>query len=363
MSAAAKPFLVSGRPAFTMDGQPSVRLGTDCFRLETIEDENGMASLEAVFLNLDHPDPGKPVDFIYFNRDIIDFGRTIEVAFNDGSAPKVVFTGIVTALGCEYPEAREPELMVHAEDRLAELRIRRRTRVFENRSDADILSDVANDAGLAPDVRMTGPGHTQHLQVNQSDLDLLRERAGAADGLMTLRDKDFRVIDRSRVSDTPVRMSNRNELIRFSVLADLAHQRTRVRVHGWDVANAQAIHEEAGADTARAAAEQSGRVGPEVLGGIWPEAAEDLHQEMPATADEARRLAQAHMARRSRGFVRGRGTALGNPALRVGSRVELVDLGAFFSGVYRLTAVRHRFDMNDGYRTWFEAERAALGAS
>ena len=33
-------------------------------------------------------------------------------------------------------------------------------------------------------------------------------------------------------------------------------------------------------------------------------------------------------------------TCAGNPALRVGSRVELVDLGPFFSGVYRLTAVR-----------------------
>jgi hypothetical protein len=68
------------------------------------------------------------------------------------------------------------------------------------------------------------------------------------------------------------------------------------------------------------------------------------------------------MRRRARNFVRGRGTAIGNTALSVGGRVELLDLGPFFSGVYQLTEVRHCFDMVSGYRTQFEVSRAALGA-
>lgn len=361
MSADGMRFLVSGRPVFKIDGQVVNSLGTGCFRMETMEDDTGLASLEAVFLNLDHPDEGKPVDFLYFDRRVIDFGKRIEVTFQVTDTPQTVFQGVVTAIGGEFPEAREPELIVHAEDAMAPIRMRRRTRVFDSSTDADILQQVGNDAGLNPSVQLDGPNHVQHWQVNQSDLDLLRERVDALDGLMTLHDRDFHVGQRSAAADPPIRLTNYNELIRFSVSADLAQQRTKVRVHGWNVAGKQAIHEDAENDVARAVASTSGRTGPEILAAIWPDAAEDLHLEMPATSDEARACAKGAMQRRARAFVRGRGIANGNPALRVGARVELVDIGAFFSGIYQLTAVRHCFDSSYGYRTHFEASRAALG--
>jgi uncharacterized protein len=361
MTADGGQFLVSAKPIFKIDGQVNTGLATGCFRLEAIEDDTGLASLEAVFLNLDHPAEGKPVDFLYFDRKLWDFGKKVEVAFQVDTEEKTVFQGLVTAIGGEFPEAREPELIIHAEDALALLRMRRRTRVFENSTDADVIGHVASAAGVDPDVQLDGPSHVQHLQVNQSDLDLLRERTAALDGLMSLRDRAFKAGQRSAAADPPIRLTNYNELLRFSVLADLAHQRTKVRVHGWDVAAKQATHEDADADAARAATGGSGRTGPEILTDMWSEAAEDLHLEMPATTDEARALARAAMQRRARAFVRGRGIANGNPALRVGARVDLVDIGAFFSGVYQLTAVRHWFDMNYGYRTHFEASRAALG--
>jgi len=361
MNTDSTQFLASGKPVFKVDGQVVAALGTACFRLEATEDDTGLSTLEAVFLNLDRPEEGKPVDFLYFDRKIIDFGKRIEVAFDVTGTPATVFQGIITAIGGEFPEAREPELIVHAEDALAPLRMRRRTRVFDNASDSDIVQQVANDAGLSPAVQFDGPTHTQHLQVNQSDLDLLRERVGALDGMVILHDRALQAEARSAVADPPIRLSNYNELLRFTVLADLAHQRTKVRVHGWDVAAKRAIHETADNDDARALAGPDGRTGPEILTEIWSEAAEDMHLEMPATTAEARALAKATMQRRARNFVRGRGVANGNPALRVGARFELVDMGVFFSGVYQLTSVRHAFDMSYGYRTHFEASRAELG--
>ncbi|PLR23010.1 hypothetical protein SGCZBJ_16785 [Caulobacter zeae] len=361
MSADGGQFLSSGQPIFKVDGREIAALGRGCFRLETHADDTGLSSLEAVFLNLDRPSEGKPVDFLYFDRQVLDLGKAIEIAFQPAGAPITVFKGVITALGGEFPEAREPELVLHAEDALAPLRMRRRTRVFENASDADMLQQVGSDAGLTPTAQVDGPSYVQHLQVNQSDLELLRERAAVSDGLLVLDDRALTVEARSAAADPPIRMSNYNELLRFTVLADLAHQRTKVRVHGWDVSAKQAIHEQSGSDDARAVAGSGGRTGPEILADIWPEVVEDLHLEAPATPDEARALAKGAMQRRARNFVRGRGVANGDPNLKVGSRVELVDIGAFFSGVYQLTSVRHAFDMSYGYRTHFEACRAELG--
>lgn len=362
MSADSGHFLASGQPIFKVDGREVAALGRGCFRLETLADDTGLSSLEAVFLNLDRPAEGQPVDFLYFDRQVLDLGKAIEVAFQPAGVAVPVFKGLITALGGEFPEAREPELVLHAEDALAPLRMRRRTRVFESASDADMLEQVASDAGLEPSAQIDGPTYVQHFQVNQSDLELLRERASVSDGLLILDDRALQIEARSATGEPPIRMSNYNELIRFTVLADLAHQRTKVRVHGWDVAAKQAIHEQADHQDARAVAESGGRTGPEILAEIWSEAAEDLHLEAPATPDEARALAKGAMQRRARNFVRGRGVANGNPALKVGGRVELVDIGAFFSGVYQLTSVRHAFDMSYGYRTHFEACRAELGS-
>ena len=72
---------------------------------------------------------------------------------------------------------------------------------------------------------------------------------------------------------------------------------------------------------------------------------------------------EAALRRRARRFLRGLGVTRGTPQLHVGSKVELVDLGPWFAGTYLVTAVTHRFDQVEGYRTEFEAQRPNLGES
>jgi len=353
------PLLISARPILTVDGQEDTALGRDLIRLEARENSEGVAELEAVFLNFGAARPGAAPDYVHFDRTRVDFGKRIAVAFAVSGAPETVFEGMIGAIGASYPEQRPAELTILAEDALARLRLKRRSRIFEDATDADILTHIAEEAGLRADVDATGPMHAQRWQVGESELALLRERAEALDARIMLRDGMLAIRARA-AGEPPIPLSHLNELIRFEVRADLAQQRSAVRVHGWDVAGKQAIHEEAGADAARAAAEAGGRTGAEILRAAWGEAPEDLHLELPATAEEARSLAEARMKVRARHFLRGRGITRGTPRLRAGARVELLDLGPWFSGIYEVTAVCHSFDQATGYRTAFEACRAAL---
>ena len=74
-------------------------------------------------------------------------------------------------------------------------------------------------------------------------------------------------------------------------------------------------------------------------------------------------MAEAALRRRARRFLRGTGVTRGTPTMHVGSKVDLVDLGPWFAGTYLVTAVTHRFDQVEGYRTEFEAQRPNLGES
>jgi phage protein D len=205
-----------------------------------------------------------------------------------------------------------------------------------------------------------GRQHRQLLQLNQSDLDALRQRL--PDHLIRFSEGQLKVSTAVSEAEPPLQLTRQNQLLRFTVLADLAQQRGEVRVHGWDVAAKEAIHATAGAAVVRAEAPR-GRLGAEVVAEVFNGAAEDLHLEAPVTADEARQRAEARLRQRSRRFVRGRGVTLGTPSLRVGSRLELVDLGPWFRGIFLVTAVSHCFDQANGYRTHFEAQRAHLEES
>jgi phage protein D len=79
------------------------------------------------------------------------------------------------------------------------------------------------------------------------------------------------------------------------------------------------------------------------------------------TDAEARAVAEAAFAKRARGFVRVDGTAVGNPALRVGTHLRLTGLPRRWNNTYYVVRAEHRFDLISGYRTDFEAECAYLG--
>lgn len=352
------PLLVAARPRLALDGRRAERLEADLIRLETHADASGLARLEAVFLNWDSRDPGAAVDFVHFDRQEVDFGRQLGVSFAVEEQPTTVFEGVVTGMGADYPELRPPEFTLLAEDRLLALQLRERTRLSEEQSDAAIVARIASDAGLSARVDGgEGRQHRQLLQLNQNDLDAVRQRL--PDHLIRFSGGQLRVSTAATEADPPLRLTRQNQLLRFTVLADLAQQRGEVRVHGWDVAAKEAIHATAGVAAVRAEAPR-GRLGAEVVAEVFPGAAEELHLEAPVTEQEAQGRAEAQLRQRSRRFVRGRGVTLGTPALRVGSRVELVDLGPWFSGIYLVSAVSHRFDQAAGYRTVFEAQRAQL---
>ncbi|CAB5150428.1 hypothetical protein D3OALGA1CA_4386 [Olavius algarvensis associated proteobacterium Delta 3] len=349
------------RPEFVIDGQLNTRLGTDLYRLEANEDEEGMARLEAVFLNWGRATESASPDYLYFDGQILDFGKGMEIYAGDEDNRDKIFSGIITGIKGVFSELRPPELIIYAEDQLQWLRMRNRSRYYEDKTENDMAADISRDYSFNADTDAEAPTHDEFLQVNQSDLGFLRERARNIDTRLELKGNQLLFLNRRNSSEPPVKLSRDTELLRFQVCADLTHQRTQVRVHGYSIENKDGIHESAGADVLSDEQTGPGRTGPQILSTIRSEIVEDLHLETPATADEARITARSFMRQRARRFVRAHGMTSGTPGLHVGSRVDIVDIGPWFSGVYHIVSVRHTFDQRDGLRTLFYGERIDLG--
>jgi phage protein D len=348
------PF-IAARPTLALDGQDHDALTAGLLGLEIVETATGLYRCEALFGNWG-PVNGS-TGFLYFGRDILEFGKTLEVKLGSDR----LFKGRIDALEARFPEGGPPQVAALAEDRLQDLRMTRRTRSFENVSDSDVMQQVANAHGLTPDINLGGGAtHKVLAQVNQSDLAFLRDRARALGAELWVDDTTLKAAKRSARATGAVPLAVGGLLREFSVIADLAGQRTSVVASGWDVAGKSALSHDAD-DSVVSSEVGSGDSGPSILAAKIGTRKETCAHGVPHTQAETQALAEALMATLARRFVVGRGVAQASAALRVGAKVDVQSAGALFSGEYYVCEVRHRFDGQRGLRTEFRCERPAIG--
>jgi phage protein D len=174
--------------------------------------------------------------------------------------------------------------------------------------------------------------------------------------------EDSRLIaeSRSNRNNGTLLMTYGRTLLEFSVLADLAQQRTALQVCGWDVAGKSALKHEA-TDSVISGELNGDLSGASILSSAFGQRKESIVHTVPQNSSDVQTQAEAFFKAAARRFVVGRGTAQTDSRLRVGNHVDLQGLGPLFTGKYYLTEVRHIFDGVKGSRTEFTAERPGLG--
>lgn len=348
--------VAAARPVIRLGGEdrPDLTEGIRTLRIEEADD--GLAAFE---VTIDNEGPtGVGVGFLWFGRDVLDFGKAIAVTLGG----ETLFDGVVTGLEGRFPDAQRAAVTVLAEDRLQDMRMTRRSRTFFDTADADVIRRIASDHRLQADVDLPGPTHRVIAQLNQSDLAFLRERAALLDGEIRISGTTLVARRRSGAARADVTLHRGSEMRELVVLADLAHQRTRLEVAGWDVAAKEALRETAG-ESVVAGDLGGGQSGAAVLQRALGERVEVIAAGVPVTRDEARARAEAAFRERARRFVRGHAVCRADARLRVGVRVALRGVGPLFEGDYRVFEVCHTFDERAGLVTRVGVERPAIGGA
>ncbi|HEV7684661.1 MAG TPA: contractile injection system protein, VgrG/Pvc8 family [Pyrinomonadaceae bacterium] len=352
--------LTFSSPIFEVDGEVKGELGRDLVRLEIEETTAGLKTLMARLVALGPASNGSEQNQLYLDGSVIDFGKKLSVVL--GAAPDAhkVFTGWISGLEADFQEGREPEVIIFAEDKLMKLRMTRRMKTYENMSDAEIASAIASEHGLTPSVDADGPSYDVVQQWNMSDLAFLRERAREIQAEVWVEDETLNFKSRGKRTATELTLVQGNHLVAVRARADLAHQRTKIKVSGYDAGERERIEEEAGSDAIQAEV-ASGVTGPALLERAFGERVSNRVREAPLKAAEATDRARAEMVRRARSFVTVNGTSRGSADMVVGSKLTLENTGHPFEGAgYYVTRVRHTYDLQNGFHTHFEAERATI---
>jgi phage protein D len=341
------------RPAIAVNGREASKLTDALLDLTIVDDGQAPSACTARFSNRGRG--GRDTTFLFFDLREFDFGSALAVTLGDDT----IFTGRVETIDADFITDAGSTISVRSFDRLADLQRSQRSRTFENVTDADLVQRIAGEHGMLANVALTGPAHATVAQLNQTDLEFLRERLRRIDALLWTEDS---VIHARPTADRNAGTTSAtwgDDLRAFSASADLSGQRTRVQVSGWDVLTKSPI--ESAADDAVLAAEiGDGRSGASVLSSTLGAHVERIVDSGPATAAIAQAHAAAQFRFRARQFVIVRGESSGGATLRVGGRVAVSGVGELFSGTYYISRVHHRFDLEAGFRTAFTASSARL---
>jgi hypothetical protein len=101
--------------------------------------------------------------------------------------------------------------------------------------------------------------------------------------------------------------------------------------------------------------------GSAILYDVFGEREDYIVHQAPQSQAEAQASSVNRYLEQARSFVRGSGSASGDPGIRAGFPLDLGGLGKLFDGLYYVTRATHRFDAGHGYTTDFEVERPAIG--
>ncbi len=353
----------STAPVFKAGGTVSSDLARDVSYLRIEEATDGLKTLELRLLAEGPRANEKEEGQLYLDGQTIDFGKTLEISIGAASAARIVFSGAVSAIEATYLNGVVPSVTAFAEDALMKLRMTRRMKTYENVTDAEIAEAIAREHGLQSNASADGPQYTVVQQWNQSDLAFLRDRARMLQAEVWCADNTLHFATRGNRTATSISLVLGDDLLEAQLRADLAHQRTKVKVSGYDASQRERISEQADSDVIQAEI-TGGRTGSAVLQQAFGERVSFRTRTDPIVSKEAEAWAKAEMLRRARGFVSVSGMTNGTADMIVGSKLTLDRVGAPFNGDgYYVTRVCHTYDLIDGFRTHFDAERATVNVS
>jgi phage protein D/phage baseplate assembly protein gpV len=289
---------------------------------------------------------------------LVEISMIKSVQGANGAAPAatLITKGEITAVEPEFHQNTTATLTIRGFDKSHRLIRGTKTRVFVDMTHSDIVSKIAGENGLSAVVDSTTTAYKHVFQDNQTDRAFLEDLA-RQNGYKLYYADDKLNFKKFATAGTTVELEWGVTLRSFSPRLSLARQVNEVKVKGWDVKAKQAI---VGTATTSSTQPQVGvgQSGGQLLQSAIAAASYTEVRQAVTSQGEATAIAKALLDQINTEFIEAEGIAFGNPDIKAGITLKFKNLGARFSGSYRITSATHRYSAQDTYDTYFKVEGA-----
>lgn len=300
--------------------------------------------------------------------------KTVEIRLGYADSLVTMMLGNFTTMEPHFPANAAPTLTVTGLNVLHQLRRKKYTTAWVGRKPSWIARNIAtlNDKGkprfplpIEADPDREEPTLDYIAQANQYDVDFLLNLARQHGYELVVQEANEDAGTPRRLYFGPgtsarppvnFRLEWGRTLIDFEPTITSHNQVKSVTVNGWDRQAQRAIHETINFDDA-----ELHRLNADLREFVQCDPREELVVDRPVfTREQARDLARAILRDRAASVIEAKGTTIGLPELRAGTKVYIGELGARLSGEYLVTKTEHGLT-DAGYTVRFEARREQLG--
>jgi uncharacterized protein involved in type VI secretion and phage assembly len=271
-------------------------------------------------------------------------GAPIRIAlrYEGDPADTTVFDGLVVRHAVESIAERST-LRVELKDRAFLLTRGRRSAVFTDSTDSDVISALIEDGGLrVGTIEATSTVQPELVQYNATTWDFMVSRAEAL-GLALTAHEGVISLRRPRLGDPRRRLDHGlDDVAELSLELDGGQQWGTMRGIGWDVSNGQASEPEEATDPGFSAGNLDLPAVADNLGG----SEEVLLHPAVFAPGELSDWASARLLRSRLALLRGRALVAGDARLEPLDTVEILGVGDRFNGRALVTGVVHTVNEN-----------------
>jgi Rhs element Vgr protein len=285
-------------------------------------------------------------NFPLSNRAYFEPGAEVEIKarWEMDSRDATLFKGRVVRHVVEA-SAQGSVLRVELKDAAVRLTQTRKSMVFRDQSDDQVIRKLVQGAGLRPGkIDATKVKHRELVQYYCSDWDFILSRADC-NSLVAVVEDGMVSVRKVEVAGAPKHQFEYGlaEIYDLEFEADASSQYPSVRSRGWSLKDQKATE-----SSAKPFRLSQGNLDGKKLAQSVGFAEYSLSHPVPVTVDELQAWADARLIRSRMSMLRGRLSTIGLPDIELLEVVKVAGLGDRFNGKVLVTGFSHR--LNDG--TW-----------
>lgn len=262
---------------------------------------------------------------------------SISAGYGAGSATPI-FQGVVMRHGLKIGGPNYSRLVIECRDKAAAMTVGRKNANYVNQLDSDILSTLFGNAGVTATVTATTVQNPELVQYYCTDWDFAVSRAEANGMLVIVADGAVTVGPPVTSGSAALSVTYGTDLIEFEADMDARTQLASAQAVSWDPATQAALLGTAASPpTLNAQGDLTGATLSAVLN--LP-----LYRMQTAAQVSAQALAawaSAQQLKAGLARVRGRMKFQGSALATVGGLIDVVGVGAHFSGTVYVSSVNH----------------------
>jgi Rhs element Vgr protein len=319
-------------------------LAYEILSLDIIKEINRIPEAQLILIDGD----AAQRNFSISNTTFFEPGKEIEIKLRyEGTPDETVFKGSVVRHGVEANESGSV-LTVEMKDAAVKLTHTRKSIVFHEQTDNEIIGQIIQDAGLEKgSIEATEPKHPEILQYYATDWDFILSRADIQ-GLIVITDDGEISLQKIAVNGQPKLTFDWgiSEIYNFEIEVDASHQYSGLEGIAWDLKK----QERTQASQAEAFELSQGNLdGGQIAETIGFETYKLSHP-VPLDTKELQAWADARMARSRMSMIRGRVAVPGFADIKPLDVIEVKGIGERFNGKTFVTGIRHQVN-ESGWQT------------